>query len=187
MDKFNLRQSIFISQAVLYGSFLLCVLIAPASLAANNGLSYFGVHPLTAIPFGAGLIISAYLIFSALGRWQANLHKPVRRALQVVALLMIGVVLTPYSISSWFDYLHTAIGTCLFVIQLIVAFWIIKKGGWHWRDVLLLAIQVAGGVIALIYLKLDQGFLLQGQVIFQLAFSGILLNNLEVLKTERPS
>ncbi|MGA3150147.1 MAG: hypothetical protein ABSD10_00805 [Candidatus Saccharimonadales bacterium] len=171
------------SQAVFFAAVLLCIAIAPASLAANTGLSYFGVREKTVLIYGIGLILSAYFILKALrfapkvpGMW------PVTRGLRLLPPLMAGVAITPYSIDNWFDWIHHALGITLFSLQLLIAIWLVARSFRDWLNWLLLAAQFAGGIISLIYLAPSHGLLIQGQLIFQAAFGILLFRNLLRLK-----
>lgn len=170
------------SQIAFYASVLICTILAPAGLRDNDGLSYFGVHKITIIPYGAGLLISAYLVLKSLNYLsEAKKLIPLRWSMKSVAWLMAGIVVTPYSIDNWFDWIHTTIGTTLFSIQLLLVIWLILTIKNDWINWLLLVVQVTGGLISLFYLAPPQGFLLQGQVLFQAAFSVILLRSLSVI------
>lgn len=164
------------SQLIFYATIAVCIALAPASLGDNSGLSYFGRHWLTVVPFGLGLLVAAYYIYSAAQQirrseaWR-NLH----HGLMIIAPGMVGIVIAP-SIS-WVDAIHRIFGSVVFVTQLLLSFWLVGQVRKDLPNGLLIGLQLAGGIIALIYLSPAQGFSIQGQIIFQLAFSGILLRS----------
>ncbi len=167
------------SQVILYFTFVLCIVLASASLADNSGFSYFGRHKLTIIPFGAGLLASAYYLLKAASSLKdLTQHRLLRLSLTVVAPLMAGIVVVPAIGDSWYDLFHRLFGSSLFVIQLCMASWLVwqaRKSPINW---LILALQVTGGIISLVYLHPARGFELQGQLLFQVGFTIILLKNL---------
>jgi hypothetical protein len=164
------------SQLVLYATILACILAAPDSLSANTGLSYFGVHFRTVFIWGVGMIACAYLIMAAvkLIKYQNPI---VGLGFGLIGPLMIGIVFTPYSASQWLDWLHTAFGSLLFIIQLAGSIWLLSKLP-SLQNYLLVFLEFGAGVVCLIYLAPSQGFLLQAQIVFQAAFSGLLILNL---------
>ena len=169
---------IVLSQVVLYATFALCIALAPASLADNSGFSYFGHHRLTVIPFGAGLILAAYYLLKTAAPLKGmRQHKVLHLGLVAMAPLMVGIVVVPAIGNGWYDLIHRVFGSSLFVIQLILAVWLVWQARKSWLNWLALLVQVAGGVIALIYLHPAQGFSLQGQLIFQAGFTVVLLRN----------
>lgn len=175
----SFRHYLIRSQLLIYATWLICILLAPASLSANSGLSYFGVHKLTIVPFSFGMLASAYFILKSL-HFQSNEQIKSRwfnYALRAIALCMVGIIITPYSFGSWFDTAHRTFGISLFSIQLLLALWqvFIKRS---WSNYGLLALQITGGLISLVYLNPTHGYLIQGQLLFQMAFSIILLRNL---------
>jgi hypothetical protein len=175
----SFRRYLVFSQVTLYATVLLCVALAPSSLSANSGLSYFGVHKLTVIPFGLGLLVSAYFILKSTHFLPAATtgHKRLGLALRTISLLIVGIVVTPYSLGNWFDGVHRVFGITLFSVQLLLAIQITVFIKRDWPNWALLNLQLAGGLLSLIYLSPPQGFLIQGQLLFQLAFSIILLRN----------
>ena len=167
------------SQIILYASFAICILISPASLADNSGFSYFGHHKLTIIPFGAGLLATAHYLLKAAGKLgEAKQQMIVRISLTAMAPLMAGLVVVPAIGTGWYDLIHRIFGSSLFAIQLLLAGWLV----WHTRKSIInwlaLVLQFTGGVISLLYLHPAQGFELQGQLLFQLAFTVILIRSI---------
>ncbi len=152
---------------------LICILIRPAGLSANDGLSYFGSFKNTIIPYSAAFFLNAYFYWEAARVLVNNnkLHNYVAYGLRVMALLLTGLVLTPHTLV---NPIHTAIGTTLFVFQLVLSIWLLVKIDFSWQNLGLVCIELCGGLISFYYLPKPHGLLLQGQVIFQLAF-GILL------------
>lgn len=164
------------SQIVIYATFLICIALMPSSLAANSGLSYFGVHRLTIVPFGFGMLLGSYFIMRA-SHYLASTAKWLNLALRGIALLIVGIIVTPYTFDGWFDVAHRTFGISLFSLQLLLALWLVMFNKRSWMNYGLLALQIAGGLVSLVYLNPTHGYLIQGQLLFQMAFSAILLRN----------
>jgi hypothetical protein len=164
------------AQVCLFGGLLLCVVLRSQGLVANEGISFYGRNLETLSPYAAGLLGTAALTRRALRSAAPGLPAPapVRRAADAFALLLVGIILTPSTASSVVDWTHKTLGASLFVLQLLLA---ARLVAWAWGDPLgtaLLLVQFAGGVASAVWVLQDHGFLIEGQVVFQLAF-GVLL------------
>jgi hypothetical protein len=166
------------SQLMLFGGLILCMAIRPQGLGANSGISYYGVHRQTVIPYTIGLLGTAWLTQRALraaGRTWFGYG---------FGLLTTGIVLTPYTVSDLFDWTHTVLGAALFILMLVLS----GRLTWALRSdplcVLLLVTEFTGGVIAAIYVLPVRGFLIQGQLLFLAAFEALLLR---ALRSGRPA
>jgi hypothetical protein len=118
----------FVIAAVLL---LLCIVLRPDGLAANDGLSYFGIFWLTLIPYAAALLIYEYCLWKtseALGHNRK--YRLLAIALKLMSVLVIGVLVTPISIVEDF---HSVIGLILFLVQLGISVRLLMWG-FHWVD-----------------------------------------------------
>lgn len=175
-----------LAQSCLLGGLLLCVALRPDGLGANSGISYYGVHRQTVTPYAVAIIGSALLMRRAL-RWVGPASpRPgyFRVVANWLAAMSAGVVLTPYSLNTLFDWLHTALGAAVFALQLVLAWQLL---GWTSGDgwmAFFLAAQFISGVVAAIFVLPDHGFLIQAQVAFQLAFAALLIRTTRLLLPE---
>lgn len=163
------------SQLLLYGTLVVCIILAPASLADNSGISYFGHHHITVIPFMAGFLASDYFMLEA-----AKLIKaarpllPLYQGLMTIVFGMVGIIVAPAVGNGWLDILHRLFGSIIFMTQLILAGWMVMIVRRDWQNLSIYGLQWLGGIVALIYLQPPQGFSIQGQILFQAAFTAIL-------------
>lgn len=172
MEKFS--RNLILQLGAVPVLLLLCILIRPVGLAANNGFSYYGDYETTVVPYAAALILYAFCLWKASEKigFDSTTHKVLAFALRAMALLLIGLVITPSNLVSG---LHTECGTLLFSIQLLISIWM---AGWlerDWITIGLTLLELAGGLMAFYYLPKPYGLLLQGQAIFQLAFELLLI------------
>ena len=80
--------------------------------------------------------------------------------------------------------LHVRIGTALFVLLFVVACWLALGPVRDRFNAACLLIQSVGGVISWLALRAVIPYLIQGQVVFELAFGGLVLHTLIVLRAK---
>ena len=117
--------------------------------------------------------MNAYFYWVAARKQEANCAglKYLRISLRIMAILLIGLVLTPHTLV---DPIHMAIGATLFSLQLLLSIWFLAKIDRSWQSIGLVLLEFFWGVASFYYLLKPHGLLLQGQLIFQIAF-GVLL------------
>lgn len=170
-------------QMCLVAGMLACVALKPHGLTANDGISYYGIFTRTVMPYAFALIGSALFVRRALHRAAPASPAPeyLRGTADRLAAMSAGVVLTPYNANLVFDWTHTALGAAVFILQLVLGARLLAwTGGDAWVAGLLAA-QFAGGVFCAVYVLPEHGFLLQGQIAFQLAFGGLLIRTAHLL------
>lgn len=174
-------------QLCLYGGLLVCVAARPDGLGVNFGISYYGSSPWTFPPYAIALLGCA--VFSRRALYVAAPGAPdpawLRRMANWIAALLAGVVVTPYIVGGAVDLAHTLFGAALFILQLALALRLIRWTGNDPANLLLLAAQLTGGVIAAIYVIPKHGFLIQGQLLFQLAWGVLLIRTVAALPSIR--
>ncbi|GLY77500.1 hypothetical protein [Actinoallomurus iriomotensis] len=174
--------NLILGQAVLYVGLLMCVALKPDGLGANDGISYYGIFRQTVVPYAIAILGPGYFIWTALRSAAPFAPAPVyvRRMANWLAVFSVLVVLTPYSANLVFDWVHTLAGTFLFVLQLVLGLRLLGwSGGDGWTAGLLLA-QFVSGVFCAVYVLPKHGFLLQGQVAFQVAFGALLVRTMRL-------
>ncbi|MFA5004426.1 MAG: hypothetical protein WC498_04090 [Candidatus Saccharimonadales bacterium] len=174
-------KTILWGQLCLLVGLALCAIIRPEGLTTNNGISYYGIFHQTVVPYMLGLLGAAYFCSRAADK----LPSPLNTALRISALLIVGIVVTPYAVASWVDYLHTAFGSALFSLQLVLSGWVVWKLKLPWWGIVLFAIEFGAGVLSASYLNPTSGFLIQSQAIFQFAFGTLLVLGLQKLTLDK--
>ncbi|TQS22841.1 hypothetical protein [Microbispora hainanensis] len=170
-------------QACLFGGLGVCVTLRPEGLAVNHGMSYFGVHWQTLLPYAAGLAGAALFTSRALRDAAARTPHPahLRRMAGSFAVLLAGIVLTPYTLGGAVDWAHRGLGAALFVLQLLLA---VRLVAWARGDAVGVAfflVQLGGGVLAAVYVLQTEGLLIHGEATFQLGFALVLARTLPLL------
>lgn len=150
---------------------IICILMRPAGVTANDGLSYFGIFVNTAIPYSIGIVGSAAITAVTLHSYKRHLLKLLGYSMLILA---IGIVVTPYTTNNAFNNIHMILGSILFIIQLIYAGWIL----WDKKDtinIVLFIILLSAGIFSAHYVLLKDGYLLETQMIYQVAFGALLI------------
>ncbi len=170
----------------IFGTMVIVEVVWPTGHVDAYGMSFYMTHVRTFIPLATGFGIAVALLFRAasdLPPTGATLM--VRRSLQAMAVLLIGILITPYTWGTFFNWAHMTLAAMLFVIQIGLSFWLVE---WHVSTIFnwfVLTIEVASGFVAMISLP-DFGInlLFLGEIGFQLTFSALLLYSLSRLVPE---
>lgn len=147
-----------------------CVVIKPHGLTANAGLSYFGNYRVTILPYGLVVLGSSYFYYKSRKSLPAQGYKLTKISFGLFSLLLIGIFMTPYSVSNLLSWIHSILGIILFTTQLLVTAWELVKSdfnrllGFSWL------IMLVSGIACAIYTPIPTGYLLESQVIFEIAF-----------------
>jgi len=152
----------------------LCCLIKPHGILANDGISYYGIFSTTLIPYVICLLGPAFFFILAFLKLKKNTNL-LKNFLLLFSFLLLGLVITPYSINSFFNALHTTLGSALFALQLLLTGIIAIEYRHHRSLAYLWIIEFIAGVMCALYITPQKGYLLEYQVVFQIAFSAILL------------
>lgn len=157
--------------------FIFCIISRPESLGHNDGLSYFGAVWWTVIPYS--IAFAQYALCCWLASSKVHMTEPsgtvVKWFLRLMAILLIGLVLTPHTIIS---ALHRAFGSTLFATQLLIVlylFYINKKELYIFA---LLIVMIISGLFSAFFLFSIVGFMIQAQIAYQVAFVIILTHYL---------
>ena len=175
-------QDIYIGIAVAVSLLLLCVLLDPHSLSDNNGFSYFGAVPRTVIPYSLAFLTYAFFMWLASNRLDEKCQsaKVLKVVLVIMALLMVGLTITPHTV---LVNIHKFFGSSLFVVQLLTSFYLVVRNGKNYLVYFFILLMLTSGIFSLYYLSLKEGFMIQSQLIFQMAFAGILIGYLKNIKS----
>jgi CDP-diglyceride synthetase len=153
----------------------LCAALRPHGLSANGGLSYYGSYRETILPYILMLLGPAYFFIKTAELFRQPEQHVVHHTLTLMSLLILGVMVTPASLNAFTDGLHRAFGIPLFVSQLLFSGWLAKQLRYDGWALLLAATELAGGIGAYIWLSPIHGWSLEAQLVFQVAFGGLLI------------
>ena len=174
---------------LIYGQigFFVCIsiaiLLAPSGLHANHGLSFYGVTWPTTVLYAIGFFLIGYFSAKATKYFASDSveHKVITKILRLVPWLLFAIYVTPYSVGQWMDDIHSAFGSTLFVLELGLAIWL---AFFVLRDRILKFLtitQFAGGLVSFFSLLGFMSLLIQGQIVFQLAFGVLIIRAVAAL------
>ncbi len=143
-----------LSQLVFFGGILVCILLQPHYLFSANmgGISNYGVHRLTAVPYSVA-VGGAALVLALAARATPRPTVTSRHAaagLWSFSAVLAGVLATtyPYQHGPALKDLHVAVGAVAVGFELIAASWAVATILGDTGDRVVLAIELAGGVLA---------------------------------------
>ncbi len=158
-------------QITLWAGLLVSFILSPGIARDNEGISTFGIYAKTILPYGLGFLACGYFTLAAAHAVEYRDHKTAFfvRALLLLVFLLLGVLLTPYSVNSLFSWSHTIIAAALFMCELMLAVWFmyLHSDALNW---LLFALQFTGSLLAAFSLLHLLNYMLAGQLMAQLAF-----------------
>lgn len=174
---------LWISQTVFFCAVAWCYALSHSTSAQLDGISYWGVQsstlPIIAIGFAAGgwgLWRTAHYLSTA------GAPTPLLTGLRVTALGLPALLLTPYDRGPMLNWTHMVVGVVMGLVEFTLTSWLMLwRRTWATRRVW--ALQLAGGLLAGSSLP-DWNFphLLQGEIIFEVAFAWSLLEWVSALR-----
>jgi hypothetical protein len=158
---------------------MICFGLLPTGLLANNGLSFYGTHQVSLLPFIIAIGFYAGAMLYAAQLLAIEYATPI---LEKTGVFMAGclamLAVTPYSLDPTVHAIHDSFGSGLFTTQMLLSIWLtIRKR--ELGDILLVSIQFVAGVAAFFSLFNYWHLEVLGQLIFQLTFVAILWRHLD--------
>lgn len=172
------------AQACFYIGLIACVIIRPKGLTANGGISYYGIYAETIVPYIFALLGAGYFSIKTGEQFTDPEYKLMKYSLSVIGLLVIGVMITPDSLSVFMDDLHQACGISLFVLQLLLSGLLTMRLRYAIPAVVFTVIELVGGIASFIWLNPVHGYLLESQIVFQFGFGALLIYALNRLQAK---
>jgi hypothetical protein len=169
---------IILAQICFLAGLFVAILLKPAGLSANDGISFYGIYTRTIVPYLISLLGAAFLYWRAARVLTGPNMKLIKLGLIISAILTVVIAATPYSVNSYLGFFHASAGSSLFSLQLLLSFWLVKLLRYDFWAILLLLVEFFAGIFCFIYLSPPQGLLIQFQIIFQIAFGGLLVFSL---------
>ncbi len=141
---------------ICFGFFIaVCVALHPGFVLKWNegGMSNYGVHAKTVVPYTLALGLVAGFSYSA-ARWidrSDAVSARLRRVLVVYGWLVVAVLVSTYfySLNTTLRDVHMTIGTGLTAFAAGASWWMYRLSGGHALDAALLGVQLLGDVLAL--------------------------------------
>ena len=169
MSSAALRNLVY-AQLSFFSFLVAALLLTDRGFTHNHGLSYYGEHANTIVPYGLGLLCCGVFIWRAAAAVTGWLSP----ALRVLAVLLFLDLATPDTINSFFYWAHVGVSAALFLHELAIAVGLFLNAP-RAQVVALLTAQVAAGLVAMFSQFHVIGYLSAGIVLYQLAFGALLV------------
>jgi hypothetical protein len=173
---------VLITQVLFFGAIAWCVILVHDHVAQNAGISYYGVHHRTVVIAVAGYVAGT------IGLWRTSTFFRIGRldpliwlGLRIVAVVLVLLLVTPYTGGALLNSAHMTIGIFGALVQLAISITLWRRYGTHWA-IVGFSIQLAGGILGALSLP-DWRFeyLLYSEIIFQLGFCWCLIGWTKIL------
>ena len=173
----EIKHYLWLSQILLFSLLIVCCLIIPSVVIRNGGVSNFGNHLSTIVPYILGFSLSIIFLCIAaytLLKLNNNLWR-MACLLLILGLLNLLVLLSTFPRhSSWtYSDIHDDIGIVLYAYEFLVSVWIVLKIKTS-KSLLFILIEAIGSIIGLLSILKIVHFLFIGQFVGALGF-GLLL------------
>lgn len=166
------------SEIILLATVLVCTIMIWNNNVNVYGISYFGVTTPTLPIVAIGFVLSSSLLLIASAKLPTVApFGLVKATIRVVSVGMVLLLLTPYTLDTFFNWSHMVLGATVFATEMytgaVLCFRHMQDRVSKWA----LATQLFGGLLAAFSLPDNMlNFMLEGEVIFQIGFM-ILLNH----------
>jgi hypothetical protein len=158
--------------AVLAAGVLVCIYRAPKPVATTEGLSWFGVTRATVVEYAVTLLVTAALMIRAAAPLAAVPSlRPARIGLVACAAFLPLMLATPYTLNTVLNWTHMTIGSVLFITQLLVSGWLCWARARTPVALTLFAVEFLAGLVCLTSLIDLDAWMLEAQLVFQVAFT----------------
>lgn len=158
-------------------------LLLPQAFLGNRGFSFLGTQLITIVPSSIGFILTSYFMYKASKSLDITSKdiKQYPKLLKIFSFLLIGMVFTPYSVNNVFNNIHFSIGTLLYLIQIYLIIWLIRKTAINFKNIILISLQILGTILLLLDKTHVFQIMLTGQLLSQISFAFILINSSKLL------
>lgn len=142
------------SQVLYLATLLACFCINPDVILDNQAISLYGSQSATAVPYVFGLLGGAYLILKASRSLPKDIptNQALSKCLVVLAGLLVGITVTPFTLSPALFYIHATFAFSMFLFELGLGFWLMLKARRDAIDYLLFIGQAIGFTISVLSL-----------------------------------
>jgi len=144
----------FLSQVGFYGFIAVCTILLPGFLFSRDegGLSNFGVHALTIVPFTLAFLVGSICLWLTARLLPAKtLHRQqLKLILTILSGLTVAVLLStyPYQLNLWLNSIHAAFAAGLLAAEVVAGIWFHNELLHDRLNTVLLYAELLGFVLA---------------------------------------
>ena len=182
-------RNLLYSQISFFVAIVVCFIILPDIVHANDGLSYFANHRTTVLPYSLGLFLSGLFIFRAsqaipTKTWSLNL---IANGLRAMVIFLPFVILTPIAFNLFLYWVHVIFTTVVFVMEFTVSIWMAMAWFNGWRTALLLVVQSVASAVSMLSVPSILNLQTASQLTFEVAFGILLISSMAHLLHKQPA
>jgi len=100
---------------------VICFVLEPRAFLENAPFSYYGTHRATFIPYAIGILCAVFCITKAATIIRDKNDVIIRKALFSLAVLLVGILASPYSVNGYFFAAHIIVSILLLSVVLGVS------------------------------------------------------------------
>lgn len=164
----EIRKYLILSQVSLFGLMLLCSLIMPSVFITNGGVTNFGNHLSTVVPYTLSFTLSILFMCLVIAKLlkMGPTCRTIGYALLVLCLLEFLVLMStfPRNIAQIYSDIHNDISIILFAYELLLSGWFVFNNR-QYSAVLFILIQTIGSVLGIVTILGPIHFLFIAQMI----------------------
>ncbi len=169
---------LLLSQVSFFAFIGICIAILPKFLFEHNegGLSNYGVHPSTVVPFSLAFILCCVFLIQA-ARLVPIIYNHFRLSLLALASISLLVLITtyPYKMNAVFNNLHIDTAILIVCYQMLTGFWMALLVCKDRLNAIALGCQIVGFLLAALTFLGRVHLLFAAQLLTGLAFGVILV------------
>lgn len=165
------------SQAILFITMLLCVLIMPNVAAREGGVSNFGNHASTVSLYSLGFLANIVFLYMAarlIVRYTGQVGVSVGLKLLSLGTLVVFLSTFPRYLGAIYSDAHDLLGIILYGYYFSISVWVVVTVKRSTLLGTLLVIQTIGSIVGLLSALKIVHALFIGQLVASFAFGGLL-------------
>lgn len=179
-------RKLILAQLCYFGFLAISIFINRGGFRNNHGLSFYGEHLQTLVPYGLGTIGCGLFLLQAahLLPQREDPYRILRFAMQSMAILLFLLLVTPDTLGQFLNISHEIVAFMLFTGELGLAAWITFCWCRGLANCILLLMQFGGGLAAMFSEFNVIAYLSESSLVFQLSFTLLLMRALAVLLSQ---
>jgi hypothetical protein len=186
----SIKKYLLISQLCILVALTICLILMPHFLFAKNegGVSNYGIHLKTVVPYSLGFLIAAFYVIRAAGAIETKSPKlrRLRELLLGYSVILLLVLITTYSykVNLYLKDTHIGVTILTFWFEFLGAFWLCKVFLRDKLNIGFLAFQFIGLIMGSLTFLGFFHLLFTAQLITILSFGIIMVRSASIIPND---
>jgi hypothetical protein len=174
------------AEVSFFAMLVVCYLLEPHAPTQKEGISYYGNYLHTLVPYTVAFIASGLFTFGAATTMRAvsTELRRLKMALYILAILLICLTLVPSLYNSFVGLVHVGIGSGIFLDQMAIGLWFVRRRAGNFIDYGLVAVMIASGGAAGLSVPDVIDVMFVSQVIYEVAAGVLIVRALAYMLSE---